>query len=70
MPRMDGRTTIRKLREQDETRNIPVIVLSANPIDNEAERAHLLHMGVKEFLRKPVTMEQLVAEIQRHLVAR
>jgi PAS domain S-box-containing protein len=67
MPRMDGRTTIRRLREQEETRNIPVIVLSANPVSNEAERAQLLDMGVKEFLRKPVTMDHLIAEIRRHL---
>jgi DNA-binding response OmpR family regulator len=67
MPRMDGRTTIRRLREQQGTRQIPVIVLSANPVTDETERAQLLDMGVKDFLRKPVTPEQLVADIQKHL---
>ncbi|MGD8597974.1 MAG: response regulator, partial [Anaerolineae bacterium] len=28
MPRMDGRTTIRRLREDEETRHIPIVVLS------------------------------------------
>lgn len=69
MPRMDGRTTIRRLRQQEETRDIPVIVLSAVPVSNEAERNQLLGMGVREFLRKPVTMEQLIAEIQKNLEA-
>lgn len=69
MPRMDGRTTIRRLRQQEGTRDIPVIVLSAIPVSNEAERAQLLGMGVREFLRKPVTMEQLIAEIQKNLEA-
>jgi CheY-like chemotaxis protein len=67
MPRMDGRTTIRRLREQQGTRQIPVIVLSANPVTDATERAQLLDMGVKDFLRKPVTPEQLVADIQKHL---
>jgi PAS domain S-box-containing protein len=67
MPRMDGRTTIRRLREQEETRHIPIIVLSANPISDEVERVQMLGMGVKEFLRKPVTMEQLINEIKKHL---
>jgi signal transduction histidine kinase/DNA-binding response OmpR family regulator len=67
MPRMDGLTTIRRLREQKETRHIPIVVLSAYPVSDEEERAQMLDMGVKEFLRKPITVEQLVAEVQKHL---
>jgi signal transduction histidine kinase/DNA-binding response OmpR family regulator len=67
MPRMDGRTTIRRLREKEFSRNIPIIVLSAHPISDETERVEMLGLGVKEFLRKPVTMEQLIAEIEKHL---
>jgi PAS domain S-box-containing protein len=67
MPRMDGRTAIRRLREKPETRDIPIIVLSANPISDEIERVEMLGLGVKEFLRKPVTVEALVAEIEKYL---
>ncbi len=67
MPRMDGRTTIRRLREKEETRNIPIIVLSAHPVSDEAERVQMMGMGVKEFLRKPITMDQLIAQIEKHL---
>jgi CheY-like chemotaxis protein len=67
MPRMDGRTVLRRLRQQEETRDIPVIVLSAHPVSDEAERHRLFSMGVSEFLHKPVTMEQLIAEVQKHL---
>lgn len=69
MPRMDGRTTIRRLREQEETRHIPIVVLSANPVRDDAERAQMLGMGVRQFLNKPMTIEQLVAEVQKHLGA-
>jgi CheY-like chemotaxis protein len=67
MPRMDGRTAIRRLREQDGSRDIPIIVLSANAVGDQAERIEMLGMGVRNFLRKPITMEQLVAEVQQHL---
>lgn len=67
MPRMDGRTTIRRLREKAETRDIPIIVLSANPISGEEDRVEMLGMGVKELLHKPVTVEQLVHEIEKYL---
>jgi PAS domain S-box-containing protein len=67
MPRMDGRMTIHRLREQEATRQIPVIVLSAHPVRDESERNQMLDMGVKEFLNKPVTADQLVAEVQKHL---
>jgi DNA-binding response OmpR family regulator len=70
MPRMDGRTTIRKLREREDSRTIPIIVLSANPFRDEADRVQMLGLGVREFLHKPVTMELLAAEVQRHLQSR
>ena len=67
MPRMDGRTTLRRLRAEEEHRDIPVIVLSANAVTDDAERRHLVELGVKEFMSKPVTVEQLTAEIRKHL---
>jgi CheY-like chemotaxis protein len=67
MPRMDGRTTLRRLRAEEEFRDIPVIVLSANAVTDDAERRQLVDLGVKEFMNKPVTVEQLTAEIQKHL---
>jgi PAS domain S-box-containing protein len=67
MPRMDGRTAIRRLREEESARDIPIIVLSASPVADQAERVEMLGMGVKDFLRKPITMEQLVGEVHKYL---
>jgi CheY-like chemotaxis protein len=67
MPRMDGRTTIRRLREQPHSRDIPIIVLSANQVSSEAERLQMMGMGVRQFLRKPITMEELVTEVEKYL---
>jgi signal transduction histidine kinase/CheY-like chemotaxis protein len=69
MPRLDGRATIRRLREQEETRSLPIIVFTATQLSDEAERDQLLSMGVKEFLHKSVTIERLVSEVQEHLKA-
>ena len=70
MPRMDGRTAIRRLRQQETSRHIPIIVLSAQPVSDEVDRVQMLGMGVKDFMRKPVTAEQLVAEVQKYLKAK
>jgi CheY-like chemotaxis protein len=69
MPRMDGATTIRKLREEEHSRHIPIIVLSANPPKEGRERAQLVGAGVKKFLKKPVPIEDVVVEIEKHLNA-
>ncbi len=67
MPRMDGRTTIRKLRENEETRHIPIIVLSAHSVRDEGDQAQMLGMGVKDFLKKPIQIEELVEEVKKYL---
>ena len=67
MPRLDGRATLSRLRAEDEYREIPVIVLSADPVSDEAERRHLVDLGVREFVTKPATVEQLIAGIRKHL---
>jgi CheY-like chemotaxis protein len=64
---MDGATTIRRLREVEHSRHIPIIVLSANPPKDGDERAQLIGAGVKEFLKKPVPIEDVVVEIEKHL---
>lgn len=67
MPRMDGRTTIRKLREKEETRHIPIIVLSAHSVRDEGDQAQMLGMGVRDFLKKPIQIEELVEEVKKYL---
>jgi PAS domain S-box-containing protein len=67
MPRMDGRATIRRLREDETTRHIPIVVLSANSVSDEWDRTQMLGMGVRDFLKKPIRIDQLVSEVQKHL---
>jgi CheY-like chemotaxis protein len=67
MPRMDGRTAIRRLREREDSRDVPIIVLSAHLVSDDDERKTLTDFGVKATLSKPVTIDHLVEEIQGHL---
>jgi two-component system alkaline phosphatase synthesis response regulator PhoP len=66
MPKMDGMTALRELKQEPATRTIPVIMLTANPHKFSREEAE--SSGATIFLTKPFSPSQLLAEIRRHLV--
>jgi CheY-like chemotaxis protein len=66
MPIMDGYETTRRIRETD--KNIPIIALTAHAL--EEERRLCLEAGCNDFLRKPVSREQLSAILAQYLKAR
>jgi CheY-like chemotaxis protein len=66
MPRMDGFNLVHRLRLNPETRDIPVVFLSATYVAPE-DKAFSLTIGVTRFIEKPVdfglfleTIEQLL----------
>jgi CheY-like chemotaxis protein len=64
MPGMDGPTTLARLQEQEETRQIPVVLLTAKT--QEADRRRFAALGVAGVLTKPfdpLTLPRAVAEI-------
>jgi CheY-like chemotaxis protein len=63
MPRMDGLTALRLLKEESSTRAIPVILLTANPHKFPREVAE--SFGATVFLTKPFSPTQLLQEIRR-----
>jgi PAS domain S-box-containing protein len=65
MPRLDGFGLIRRLRENPETRLIPVILLSARA--GEAARIEGLQAGADDYLTKPFGSRELLARIESHL---
>lgn len=60
MPRLDGWQVLRGLKESDETRNIPVIIVSI--LENKSLGFSL---GAAEYLVKPVTRERLLDVLDR-----
>ena len=63
MPRMDGFEFARNLRADDDTRGIPIIMITSRTADKHRKRA--LEVGVNEYMGKPYQEEQLLALIKR-----
>jgi two-component system, cell cycle response regulator len=65
MPVMDGLETLAKLKEAEDTRGIPVLMLSADGGKESIEKAR--QMGAVHFVTKPFTGEVLIAALAPHL---
>jgi CheY-like chemotaxis protein len=68
MPVVDGWEATRRLKSNPQTRDIPVIALSAHAFAGERERA--LAAGCNEFDTKPIEFDRLVATLRRILAER
>ena len=68
MPVLDGLETCRRLKEDQETRDIPVLFLSALP-ESETKVAGF-RLGGLDYIGKPFDREELLARIRTHLTLR
>ena len=66
MPKMDGFNLVHRLRINPETREIPVVFLSATYVAPE-DKAFALTIGVTGFIEKPVAMDKFVPLIEKIL---
>ena len=57
LPGMDGIEFVRMLRQEEETVNMPVIILSAHHDDKTINAA--LAAGATQFMKKPLKMDNL-----------
>jgi putative two-component system response regulator len=62
MPIMDGYELVKKIRADEETKNIPVVVLTA--LTSYDDRIHSLQIGANDFLTKPFHHLELQARIK------
>jgi CheY-like chemotaxis protein len=65
MPGIDGYEVIRRLKSQEATRSIPIIVITASPVDKDRDRVRVLGMGATQYITKPLSIESLVREIKK-----
>ena len=59
----DGREIVKRLKSQEETRHIPVIMFSAHPSAEKTARA----AGADDFVAKPFEMDEILAKIAKHV---
>lgn len=65
MPAPDGYEVLRTLRANAETKDLPVVVLTALDAENEVARA--FESGADDFVRKPFKTVELVARVRGQL---
>lgn len=65
MPGQNGIETCKKLREQRESEEIPVIMLTA--VNEPEQRIQAFNAGADDYLAKPFLPEELIARINRKI---
>lgn len=63
MPKMDGFTVLKKLKENDEWKDIPVIVLTAKGGEEDEQTA--MSLGATKVMTKPFSPVQLIQEVKK-----
>jgi two-component system phosphate regulon response regulator PhoB len=62
MPQLSGIEVCRRLRGRQETRNVPIIMLTAR--GEETDRVRGLDTGADDYLTKPFSMSELLARLR------
>jgi CheY-like chemotaxis protein len=63
MPKIDGVEVLRQIKDHDELRKIPVIMITTTDDPREVERCHAI--GCSNYVTKPVDYDQFVAAIRQ-----
>jgi DNA-binding response OmpR family regulator len=65
MPVVDGFEVCKRLKDDDETRLIPVVIMTA--LDRLEDRIKAIEAGADDFLTKPINRDELLARIRTSL---
>lgn len=65
MPAKDGLSALRELKQNEATRHIPVIVITANVSEYSTSTQEAKIGGAEGLLTKPLSPAKLVAEVRR-----
>ncbi len=62
MPRMDGYETVKRLKENETTNHIPVVIVTA--LNDVANQLKSIEAGADDFLSKPIEEKLLIAKVK------
>jgi len=62
MPKQDGRDVCRKVRTEEATRNIPIVMFTAK--DDQADRLVGLELGADDYIAKPFKIDMLMRRVE------
>jgi two-component system, response regulator len=62
MPRMDGLEVLQRIRADERTKLLPVVVLTTSSEDRD--RVESYKLGANSYIRKPVDFDQFVSAVQ------
>src|SRR6476660_6613877 len=65
LPDIDGLALCRELRRSDETRRLPIIMLTARV--EERDKLLGFEIGADDYITKPFSMKELIARVSAHL---
>lgn len=65
MPNLDGYGLIETVRQNQEYKNTPIIILSSE--EGEEDRARGLETGASSYLVKPFKSDRLLSEVRKYL---
>ncbi len=67
MPDVDGLEVLRALRSEEQTRDIPIVLVTA--CGDPATRSEAIRRGSHDYVTKPVDAQELKTKVKRYLAA-
>ena len=62
LPKVDGLQVLEKIREDERTRRLPVVIFTSS--NEEEDMIKSYNLGANSYVRKPVDFEQLIKKVQ------
>ncbi len=67
LPDIDGLEVLRRLRSLPETKDVPIVAMTAQAMPDEVDR--FVAAGCDGYIQKPISLQTFRAEVQRHLTS-
>jgi len=64
LPHVHGSKIVKSLKENEQTRHIPIVIISADAMNHQIRR--MIRLGVNSYLTKPIDVQEFLAEIDKY----